>query len=627
MAHIKKFHIQNFKGIDDMEIYLTGNHNCPVTTLVGLNESGKTTILEALSHFPTRIDTVSETAKSSDYLSLVPITKKANFTGDIKVAATICLNDSDVEDIDNLIKSHGLNFNKDSIKREFKVTRSYEFEDGNYRDSEYSNLWDLSFQVKTKRAKNFKRYERPSSEQKEAGEVDLWIKVVDEIKNELPSIAYFPTFLVDVPDRIYLEKVNGEHPSQTYYREVIQDVLNSLDEPLNIKTHIIDRIKKFQEESDGNWISKFFSNPIKGQVDSVIQKISGAITREVVGSWKNVFSRPIAAKMITLDWHIDPEKENTPYLEIGISDGESKYSLHERSLGFRWFFLFLLFTRFKSDNDRASLFLLDEPAANLHAKAQTELLKSFEKIVEHNNRVVYSTHSPHMINPNWIPGAHIVENKAIDYDSDIGLFDYSSPPTSIDIIPYRQFVSNSSHRVSYFQPIIEKLEHTQPQIFPGGSVIVTEGISDFHAFNFYCGDLIIENDISLLPGLGDTQHGPHISLLISKGVKFLILLDADASGKRGAKRYREKWLLDNSFISTIGELVIDADGKNLESLLSDKTKQFISSHFGKSTKPSKSEIGLYFAEANAGLIDIKSDTTSDLVTLIMKKAIELVKSQ
>jgi len=45
------FRIRNFKGIRELSIHFDHSPSSPVITLVGLNESGKTTILEALSFF------------------------------------------------------------------------------------------------------------------------------------------------------------------------------------------------------------------------------------------------------------------------------------------------------------------------------------------------------------------------------------------------------------------------------------------------------------------------------------------------------------------------------------------------------------------------------------------------
>jgi len=626
MAFIKKFKIDNFKGIESLEVNMLGRHKCPVITLVGLNESGKTTILEAISHFLTNEGTISEGDegnKSSNYLSLVPIAKKANFSGKISISATVQLEQADKEAVIKIFNDQKLELKDDSLPEEFEITRNYLFKDGQY--IKLTNNWGLNLFCKNKRAQNFKEYQRPDDS---SDEKDLWLASVNAIKATLPTIAYFPTFLVDVPSRIYLEPYEGEHASQRYYRDVLQDVLDSLGDGLDLQKHVVKRIKDYQEnENNPNWFSMFLGKPEKGQVDSVIQKISSSISKEVIGSWRNIFSRPISAKMIVLDWHVDLEKNGIPYISISISDGESRYALHERSLGFRWFFLFLLFTRFKRDKERPTLFLFDEPAANLHARAQIELLTSFEKILGEKNTIIYSTHSTHMINPRWVPASHIVENTAINYDSEDETATFSSPPTSILAHPYRTFVSENPDRTSYFQPIMERLEDVTPLISPNGPVIVTEGISDFHAYSYYCADLMKKEKVGLVPGLGDASHDILISGMIGKGQNFIIILDDDNSGKRGANRYRENWILDNRSIATVGELNPEHSGKKLETLLSEDTRKNICAHFGKkSDQPSKKEIALYFAEANAGLINDKSSDTEKIFIDLLSEAINRLKT-
>ncbi|MDE5463316.1 AAA family ATPase [Bradyrhizobium sp. CSS354] len=51
MAKIHSFRIRNSKGATDVEIKLDKRVSSPIVTLIGLNESGKTTILEALSYY------------------------------------------------------------------------------------------------------------------------------------------------------------------------------------------------------------------------------------------------------------------------------------------------------------------------------------------------------------------------------------------------------------------------------------------------------------------------------------------------------------------------------------------------------------------------------------------------
>ena len=74
------------------------------------------------------------------------------------------------------------------------------------------------------------------------------------------------------------------------------------------------------------------------------------------------------------------------------------FNVNERSKGFKWFFSFLLFTEFRKKRTKNILFLLDEPASNLHSTAQAHILNALEELGK-DSLVVYSTHSHHLINP------------------------------------------------------------------------------------------------------------------------------------------------------------------------------------------------------------------------------------
>jgi len=71
--------------------------------------------------------------------------------------------------------------------------------------------------------------------------------------------------------------------------------------------------------------------------------------------------------------------------------------LENRSRGFNWFFSFLVwFKKIQSDTKNTYIVLLDEPGLNLHGNAQADLLKFIEDISK-DYQVIYTTHSPFMI--------------------------------------------------------------------------------------------------------------------------------------------------------------------------------------------------------------------------------------
>jgi predicted ATP-dependent endonuclease of OLD family len=402
------------------------------------------------------------------------------------------------------------------------------------------------------------------------------------------------------------------------------------NDEISLEKHVNKRIEDYRtREGSSSWLSLFFGDPVKSQIDSVFQKIGNSVTREVIGSWSKIFQRPSGAKSISVEWGVDTQVDNLPYVSFFVSDGESKYAVSERSLGFRWFFSFLLFTAFKQNSKRPTLFLFDEPAANLHAKAQAELLKSFSRITSGNNQIIYSTHSHHMINPQWLSAAYIVENKAVDYDSEDS-YSLNSRSTNIIATPYRKFVSESPNRTSYFQPVVEQLSYVSPEIIGTQPYVLLEGITDYYALRFVREHFAKEfHGLSLMPGAGAGASGPMISLLLGRGEKFIILLDDDAAGRAAAVRYRDEWFLPANAVQTLSDVHKDFERKKLETLLGSELGNIIKEKLNKTKAPSKKEIGLYLSEICATRADLSaigneaSTSLHKLLSLLQEKVSSL----
>jgi len=116
----KSFRIQNFKGIKDTTINLQGIGGAAVFAFVGLNESGKTTVLEAIHSFSPDQAT-SELLGGEEGLGVpfrdrVPRHLISIFTGDVVVRATLSVTDDDKREIARELRSeHGLDLNIDGV--------------------------------------------------------------------------------------------------------------------------------------------------------------------------------------------------------------------------------------------------------------------------------------------------------------------------------------------------------------------------------------------------------------------------------------------------------------------------------------------------------------------------------
>ncbi len=87
--------------------------------------------------------------------------------------------------------------------------------------------------------------------------------------------------------------------------------------------------------------------------------------------------------------------------------------LSARSRGFVWFFSFLAWYEDIKRQKQNVILLLDEPGLSLHGRAQGDLLRYFEAELS-SHQVIYTTHSPFMIDPTKFGRVRIVQDLGID---------------------------------------------------------------------------------------------------------------------------------------------------------------------------------------------------------------------
>ena len=117
----------------------------------------------------------------------------------------------------------------------------------------------------------------------------------------------------------------------------------------------------------------------------------------------------------------DAKPEDPPDMRQGINVwGEVHDTVHwahtplgSRSRGFVWFFSFLALYQDIKRKKQNVILLLDEPGLSLHGRAQADLLKYFEAELS-THQLLYTTHSPFMIDPARFERVRIVQDLGID---------------------------------------------------------------------------------------------------------------------------------------------------------------------------------------------------------------------
>ncbi|MFM2229443.1 MAG: hypothetical protein RL607_701 [Bacteroidota bacterium] len=538
-----KFVINNFKGITDLTIDLNRRPESKVLTFVGLNESGKTTILEA-------IKSLCDPPDENTLHKFIPKNKKLNFNDTISITAELDVSNEDEKYFKTLAKTLGFKIIADI--EHIKVCRCFTFKNSNYIKAD-------SFTVEA----NISGSKKDPKKLKPLGGDDL-NKIVHAIQQRLPPIIFYQDFLFDFPERIYLEfpeeEVDLEYEKN--YKDVFEDILVTIDSSLNVDTHIVKRMHS-PKRSDAE------------ALDATLDKLGAKITKRIFGAWEQLFSSK--GKEILIKGRLD--ENDRAYIELKVKENSEQYHISERSLGFKWFFTFLLLTEFRKnrkDDLGEILFLLDEPASNLHSTAQKKLLNTFAQIIDKSS-LIYTTHSHHLISPNWLSGAYIVRNKNLNYNEDSN---FISDNTDIEAIPYNQFVSTYPDQQDYFQPILDTIEYQPGLLEKIPLICITEGKTDFYILNYF-NNVIIQKRFPLgfYPGNGANSNFQIIRLYLAWGRKFFILLDGDKAGIDAKQEYINEFgdVISNC-IFTLADIHHSFNG-SIETIFSDSDKLTITKMF------------------------------------------------
>ncbi len=504
------FQIENYKGIPKIVLDLTKKPSTNIFTLVGLNESGKTTVLEAINCFARDI------TKDQAY-RIIPKNKQYGFSDSVSIQAELEIQKNELEEIKELLKKK-YKFTLSSETEIIKINKKYNFEDSIPKNEKWlETLWTTQFRGKTKQSTQEKRL---YDWKKEA-----WTEVVNLIKEKyLPKILYYPDFLFQFPEKIYLEKHEEEDLKQDEYQKVLQDILDSIESGLTIEKHLLERMRNED---------KSYRESLK----QILNKIAEKLNNDILKQWDEIFGNG-QKKEVEISWEKDAQDRF--FIEIKIKQGSDSYAINDRSLGFRWFFSFLIFTAFrrsrKSDPGE-TLFLLDEPASNLHQRSQQKLLESLNSIVS-DCKLIYSTHSHHLINPKWLAGTYIVRNEAINYGNPE---ESDTTETKIDAVLYKSFVAKHPNEIDHYKPILDALDYIPSKLEVVPSTIFTEGKNDYYVFRYFS-ETIFKNKYKLnfYPGAGVDKYNDVFRLYLAWNRNFIALFDSDSGGKKAKENYNKE---------------------------------------------------------------------------------------
>ena len=141
---------------------------------------------------------------------------------------------------------------------------------------------------------------------------------------------------------------------------------------------------------------------------AALEAAANEVTEEVLRYWSQNPS-------LSVDFDIDFDGDGiggAPFVDIRVRNQRHRvtFNFSERSQGFTWFFSFLAALSELRDCERTVL-LLDEPGLGLHAAAQRDLLRFIDERLAPSHQVIYSTHSPFLVAATDLERVRTVEDR------------------------------------------------------------------------------------------------------------------------------------------------------------------------------------------------------------------------
>lgn len=540
-----KFVIDNYRAIKNITLEL--NHS--ILPLIGVNESGKTSILHAILSYDSGQDRLNQ-GYHLEYVNRYDTLQKQK----CEITAHICLTERDFDKLNKALKTSSDNpvfdvLNKLKKNKEcFIIKRIL---------SDPERPYVLSY---------------PIIEDK-----TIEKRIIGHIRNNQPYILYFDDFTDRVPSEVSFSPdyiSSGQIKGKAYkeWQCIIEEIFN--------KSGTEDY--KDSSSSGETPLQAFMKLKDKDLRDGVLYDITDVLEKEIIAEWKKMKKsglNKLADDSEKLELLINyDETDYTFEFKVRDKSKEDKkriFNITQRSKGFQWFFNYMIKLKFNpryKQSAKNSIYLLDEPGSYLHASAQIELLKELQKVSE-TNTLIYCTHSHYLLNPNIIKlGSIRIAEKS---------------KGNISLINFGNYQGKNENGA--LSPIYQALQLNISNEFLG-KLVILEGITDFYFFSMiqkYSDHF--SKDVRLIAGAGSGSSTTMLSLGLSFAENFVVLFDNDKGGSDAIKKYRGEF---GAPIQNYFQLYSTKENARLEDLISKEDGDFLLTNTG--TTSIKKSLGIFF---------------------------------
>ena len=598
---LAKVRITEFQSIQDSTEFEIGD----VTCLVGKNEAGKTALLKALYRLNPIVESDGDFNVTDDY----PSQNMYNYKRDVEtgrqepatvVQATYTLEPADITAVEKFFGSECLKDKKPTVTLQKGYSNELLFNDLNINtDAALKHLEaGLSAQDKEQLLQMVETEEMVNT-LTDTG-LNTWNAIekwYQEMVNTLTDTEQTEVVQKPTPR---LQNISEHDISHVIYTEILQKRIPKFlyfDEYYQLKGE--DNLDAFKSRVDNNELEEpdypllglielaeldldQLINPQKTQLlKAGLQAAGNALTQKILPYWSQ--NQHLRMEFDVRQAYPEDPSGMQSGTNIWGSVEDTRYNistpLGTRSRGFVWFLSFLAwYQNLRRDNENIIL-LLDEPGLSLHAKAQGDLLRYFEEELKPHHQLIYTTHSPFMVDPAHFDRVRIVQDLSVEPDS--------------DDLPEEQ----QGTRV-----IKEVLEATPDSLFPlqgalgyeihqtlfiGPNCLIVEGISDLlyiqtiSALLQRKGKAGLRNDWIITP-VGGVGNVPTFVALIGaqEHLNVAVLIDFQKKDRQSTENLYKVKLLEKKNVLTYAQFV-EGDEADIEDMFNpDFYLQLVNDEFG-----------------------------------------------
>ena len=503
-----------------------------ITAIIGKNESGKSCVLDGLARInlidrndeafdSTAVNRNSVTGTEISYHLVLNPTEEDISYG-IESQTDICITKNSMQ-----IKGGVLDYCQKTIFPKTNEFISY-LEDDNpnplqLRDQDFStyNFYKGSFlNEDTVDFYTIQKAIRFFSNKKAsipAEKRDRYISLLQEINEKWGELfSRLPRFFYR----------NSEKHLRHLYKN--EDIEKELETPNSAPNSMLSEFVKLIGISSEDFIAAVRSGTTPSQA-SLRKRISRNVNERI----NKPFMEFYHTESIALDVDFN---SNSVSFTVRSNSGEDLL-LSERSNGLRWYLETFIDAQAHGITGNNVVFLLDEPGVSLHVNAQKDLLTLFEHLADQGNQVVYTTHSPYMLNTD-LEGLHRI--RATVKNEDGFSYIYKSA--------YDARIAPDSQNDT-LAPVISALGMNLNDTFGPAkdkTNIVTEGMSDYIYLSTMAKQLHLDTEkYVIIPSVGAANCVNICCILHGWGCKYIALFDFDKAGvESGGEIMRKDMMLE-----------------------------------------------------------------------------------